>query len=132
MRTGRVSTDQTVLSTLDARIGEIYWALYRFEAGLATPLSKPSVCTPDSLVVESVEELQAIGSGCRLLGECPRELRERVRGEHPELLPTARDLIPLALAPFARGEVQSAAEIRPVYVRDEVSWKKLSEQGKRH
>jgi tRNA threonylcarbamoyladenosine biosynthesis protein TsaB len=42
----------------------------------------------------------------------------------------ARDIIPLALAKFQNGEIQSPRQVQPVYVRDEISWKKLAQQGK--
>jgi tRNA threonylcarbamoyladenosine biosynthesis protein TsaB len=48
---------------------------------------------------------------------------------HAELLPDARDLLPLALADWEAGRLQAAEAVCPVYVRDEISWKKLSEQG---
>jgi tRNA threonylcarbamoyladenosine biosynthesis protein TsaB len=65
------------------------------------------------------------------LREFPEGLRRKIRSDHPDLLPFARDLIPLALAKFTRGEVQLPRNAQPVYVRDEISWKKLAEQGKR-
>ena len=40
-------------------------------------------------------------------------------------------LFPLALAAAAMGETQSARQVQPIYVRDEINWKKIPEQGKR-
>ena len=37
----------------------------------------------------------------------------------------------VALASLARGEVQRPQQVQPVYVRDEINWKKLAEQGKK-
>ncbi len=59
-------------------------------------------------------------------------LRAKIRSCAPDLLPAARDMIPLALAKFQSGEIQSPRQVQPVYVRDEISWKKLQEQGRSH
>ena len=48
----------------------------------------------------------------------------------PDLLPCAGDMIPPAPERFAQGDIQSPSAIQPVYVRDEINWKKLAEQGK--
>jgi tRNA threonylcarbamoyladenosine biosynthesis protein TsaB len=71
-----------------------------------------------------------VGSGCHFASELPADVGLRVLSLAPELLPSARDLVPLALARLARGEVQQPRQVQPVYVRDEINWKKLAEQGK--
>ena len=71
------------------------------------------------------------GSGCRFLEQYPAAVTSRIDIVDAELLPAAQDLVPLAQVALQEGEVQSAHEVQPVYVRDEITWKKLSEQGKR-
>ena len=72
-----------------------------------------------------------MGSGCHFADQFPPSLGERVRVYHPDLLPSARDILPQAAASLKRGDTLTPAEVQPVYVRDEISWKKLAEQGKR-
>ena len=132
LRQGLVSERDTVLSALDARINEVYYALYQFEASAAVLRHGPTACAPaDINLALAGSALHAVGSGCNFLDQYPASLREAITGCFPEVLPAARDLVPLALEKLARGEVQSPLEVQPVYVRDEISWKKLSEQGKR-
>jgi tRNA threonylcarbamoyladenosine biosynthesis protein TsaB len=132
LRLGIVSADDTVLCVVDARINEIYSAVYTFKGGLAVLQQGPWACAPADLAPVGTESLCAIGSGCDLLAQSPPSLRARIRSSAPGLLPVARDTIPLALASFARGETQSARSVQPVYVRDEIAWKKLAEQTRRH
>ena len=73
---------------------------------------------------------QAVGDGLTYLERFPSSLRGALQHTHMDCWPSARDLLPLAEARFAAGETEEAAAVVPVYVRDEVSWKKLSEQGK--
>ena len=61
----------------------------------------------------------------------PAAVRARLQIAAPQLLPAARDLIPLALDLLRRGVSQRPEQVQPVYVRDEINWKKLPEQGRR-
>lgn len=126
-----VNSNDCVLSTLDARMNEIYWSLFRFEDGLAQLVIGPQVCHPSELVIDnSTAWLQGVGGGLKYLELMPSSIRDRLQCAAPEILPSAVDLIPLAIELLNRGEVQSATEVSPIYVRDEISWKKLAEQGK--
>jgi tRNA threonylcarbamoyladenosine biosynthesis protein TsaB len=131
LRLGLVNADEAVLSILDARINEVYYALCRFARGVAAVEEGPVACGADSVVVDaSITTLAAVGSGCRFVEELSGELRSRLRVTAPDLLPSARDLVPGAMAALARGELQKPQEVQPVYVRDEINWKKLPEQGR--
>lgn len=132
-REGLVAEGGSVLSTLDARINEIYAAAYRIEQGLAVPLSETVACAPGQLGLadDPPGQCVAIGSGCEFLESFPAAVRDRIGASHPEFMPRARDLVPLALERLERGEVQAARDVQPVYVRDEINWKKIPEQGKR-
>lgn len=131
LRTGVVSADALVLSTLDAQIKEVYFTLCRFEEGLAVLQQAAQVCMPDKMPAFAGQpRMQAIGSGLRHVDSMPAQLRARLELQEPSLLPSARDLVPLALAAIARGEAQAARAAQPVYVRAEISWKKLAEQGR--
>jgi tRNA threonylcarbamoyladenosine biosynthesis protein TsaB len=130
-RVGDVGVEDTVLCTLDARINEVYSAVYSYKDNLAVLMEGPWACAPADLSPGEYVSLRAVGSGCHFLDQFPQSLRTRIRSSTPDLLPAARDLIPLALAKFQCGELQSPRQVQPVYVRDEISWKKLAEQGRR-
>ena len=127
-----VATPQNrVLSMLDARINEVYWALFDYRDGLAVALEGPRVCAPQDVVFEGVRsQLVGVGGGFSYRQYLPESLQCALIDASVDLLPRARDLIPLARADFEAGQWQEPAEVMPVYVREEVSWKKISEQGK--
>jgi len=131
LRLGEVEAGATVLSLLDARINEVYGALYNFQQGLAVLQEGPWACAPVELAPEFTGPLYGVGSGCNFLDEFPAGVRERLAGCSSSVLPAARDLVPHALDALESGQIHSAREVQPVYVRDEISWKKLPEQGKR-
>ncbi len=131
LRKGVVVEDATLLSMLDARINEVYYAVYRFEVGLPVLHTGPIAGAPGSIKpFGDIAKLQVVGSGARFIEQFPPIVRAQLDSVSPDLLPAARDLLPLALASLARGQTQSPREVQPVYVRDEISWKKLAEQGK--
>jgi tRNA threonylcarbamoyladenosine biosynthesis protein TsaB len=131
LRLGDTGVDDTVLCTIDARINEVYSAVYAYEDGVAVLRDGPWACAPADLLPAASGSLCAVGSGCHFLDQFPQSLRARICSIAPDLLPMARDIIPHALGKFRRGEVLSPSEVQPVYLRDEISWKKLAEQGRR-
>ena len=131
LRSSVVDQADTVLSMLDARINEVYWALFNFQDALATPVQGPVVCNPENIAFELPQHrLQGVGGGFCYRNSLPESIAGALDGVAEKLLPSARDLVPLALAQYSKGNFQSAVDVRPVYVREEISWKKLSEQGK--
>lgn len=131
LREGGATEGDTVLSTLDARIGEIYHAAYRFENGLAVEMYSPVASAASAIELQlPASPLYAIGSGCRFFDEFPDELKGRVLSVNAKLVSRAKDLIPLALAKLSAGDVQNPRDVHPVYVRDEINWKKIPQQGK--
>jgi tRNA threonylcarbamoyladenosine biosynthesis protein TsaB len=131
VRNGLAKPGDCLFSTIDARINEIYWSSYIVQGDSIIEQAGPNVCTPGDIPPLTLEgDLVAIGSGLKHAGAMPAALTESFAALYPDLLPSARDLVPLALEKLERGETQQAHEVLPVYVRDEISWKKLSEQGK--
>lgn len=119
-----------LLSTLDAHIGELYWNVCHIKDGYIEALTPAGVCKPADLQIPGDFPLTVVGSGLAHVEQMPAEVRERFTATHRQLLPRARDQFAIAADKLSRGEVQQAADVCPVYVRDEISWKKLSEQGK--
>lgn len=128
-REGKAETGQPMLCLLDARVDEVYWQVFDSVEGLPQARGEPAVNRPEDLHVPDTPA-QAVGDGLTYLERFPSSLRGALQHTHMDCWPSARDLLPLAEARFALGETQEAAAVVPVYVRDEVSWKKLSEQGK--
>lgn len=131
LRSGVVTADDSLLCTLDARLNEIYCAVYEFQDGFASLREGPWALAPGDLSLRGTGRIKAVGSGCNHLGALPPELAARIDRTAPGLLPEARDVAELARAGKLAGAVQAPFEIAPVYVRDEIGWKKLAEQGRR-
>lgn len=110
---------------IDARMDEIYWAT--FDITDRGPLAVGPVSVVPLAQLPPVEAgFIAIGNAWSLpeMSVLAGDAAE----VYADLSPQAQDLIPLAQARFEAGEFTSAAEAVPDYVRNTVSWKKLSEQ----
>ncbi len=130
LRRGVVSTEERVLALLDARINEVYWGLYRFEDGLAVACQPDQVSAPADLPTDLLDAgAVALGSGLAYLDALPAEIKDNVLRSERDQWPDSQDLLPLAEQALARGDLVYAGAVQPVYLRNEIHWKKLSEQG---
>jgi tRNA threonylcarbamoyladenosine biosynthesis protein TsaB len=102
---------------MDARIGEIYAALYRWRDGAWQVAEAPALYRPEALAAHWGTPAAAAGTAlteyAAALGELPRAW--------PQARSRAQALATLALAAWQRGEARDAAEALPVYVRDKVA-----------
>lgn len=120
------TADAGIAIALDARMGEVYWGCYSLEQGLPVPLGPERVCPPALLnLPEGPGHWLGAGSGWRLQDDMPLSVRARVARPEPDRLPRAREVAVLGERAWFRGEVVPAAQAMPVYLRDEVTWKKL-------
>ncbi|MGQ3892571.1 tRNA (adenosine(37)-N6)-threonylcarbamoyltransferase complex dimerization subunit type 1 TsaB [Legionella sp. CNM-4043-24] len=101
-----------VLSVIDARMNQLYWACY----GLGE--EGEQVSDAGAVSVPGEQKLVLAGSGFEAYREqLPAELLARIESEHP-LYPDAAAMIRLVVA----GDVQAvqASEALPVYVRNNI------------
>ena len=111
-----------VMTLLDARMSEVYWAAYeRDEAGWRAVFA-PRLALPETVEVPAGEAWSGAGNGFRVLSDAHRDaLAARLTAIDDTLVPDAAAMAPLAAAAFARGEATDAAEAAPVYLRDKVA-----------
>lgn len=102
---------------MDARIGEIYAAHYRWAEGGWQVAEAPALYAPQALVAHWGRPAAVAGSALTAYADA--------LGEWPSTWPQARSraqaLAVLAQAAWQRGELRDAAEALPVYVRDKVA-----------
>lgn len=117
-----------VLAAIDARMGEVYWAEYQRDAdGIWHGEETEAVLKPEA-VSDRLQQLDGnwamVGTGWgawpELAANSPVTLTD---GEM--LLPTAEDMLPIARQLFAAQKWVAVEQAEPVYLRNEVAWKKL-------
>lgn len=113
--------EQQVAVALDARMGELYFARFNEQAGLASLLGEEQVISPHVALAQCQTGDCGVGSGWPAYPELATKLHTL-----PELTyPNAQYILPLAIQAIKQGQAVSAELAQPVYVRDTVTWKKL-------
>ncbi|MES2152876.1 MAG: tRNA (adenosine(37)-N6)-threonylcarbamoyltransferase complex dimerization subunit type 1 TsaB [Pseudomonadota bacterium] len=109
-----------IVSVLDARMGEVYWAQYRFD-GAWQVLCAPALCAPQAVAPLPAGGLTACGNG---LSAYPEAFggRDFMAGALPAILPHARELAQLAQIDFAAGAGLPAAQAQPLYLRNKIAY----------
>jgi len=119
---------EQVLVAVDAGMTEVYWGTYRRNReGLVELCGEECVLPPDQVRFLDGGEWAAVGSGWglyekELLGSCGG----RISSCDPEALPHARDVALLGISAYEAGETLSPEQALPVYLRNEVAWKKTA------
>jgi tRNA threonylcarbamoyladenosine biosynthesis protein TsaB len=123
LQAARESSQTHVVSGIDARMGEIYFAEYvsNKDAGLAL-VGEEVVCAPTD-VKQYDNDICAVGTAWSAYPEVAQEKGLLVDEEIT--LPDAFYMLELGDKAFEMGNTVTAAEAQPHYVRDTVTWKKL-------
>ncbi len=125
------TSDSIIIPAIDARMGELYWGVYKQCNGLASPLAPDALCPQQGMSLPFFDELTgdtlliAVGDGWQY----QPELR---RGDdvfapsaiHQDIGPDAEDILTLAFDALQQGQVCAIGNVEPVYLRNTISWKK--------
>jgi tRNA threonylcarbamoyladenosine biosynthesis protein TsaB len=114
-----------VLACLDARIDEVYWGLFEIRDGLPVAIGEEQLCKPEAIPADTLhrhERWVAVGNGLAYGPRFPAELMARVQQQLPEVLPRAGHIATIATAAFGSHEIVAAEDVRPVYLRDKVTY----------
>lgn len=104
-----------VLCVLDARMGEVYWAQYRYD-GDWSAVSGPRLSAPQEVAADG--SCVACGNG---LLAYPAWFSAHVGAARPECMPHAAQIAQLALVGLARGQAVAARAAQPLYLRNKVA-----------
>lgn len=112
----------TVACCQDARMGQVYFALYRQDAQMAVvAIREDALLSPPEVRFEEQAPVTAVGSGWSAYPQLAGRLSGRGRlMELPEL-PAARDVAALAQPLFLAGRGVRPEHALPNYLRDQVA-----------
>lgn len=106
-----------VLTLLDARMGEVYWAQYRYLDGwqvvVQPTLSLPSAVLPQGQIV-------ACGNGLSAYA-IDFESCNFTKNPVPNIMPHAEQVAQLGHVAFKRGNAVAAQDAQPFYLRNKVA-----------
>lgn len=115
-----------VLVAIDARMGEVYWGIYvRDPDGLMMLQGEEQVLSPERIPFPGGESWYGAGSGWESYQDVLMEQGgSHLTGVDGQRLPRAGEVARLGEAYSREGGMVSAEQAVPVYLRDQVAWKK--------
>jgi len=116
-----------VLAVLDARMGEVYWAQYRW-SGAWEIVREPVLCAPGDVAPEPVAGLAACGNGFSAYPDAFAG-QAFAAGAHADILPHAREFAVLGVAALAAGQAVPADQAQPLYLRNKVAYTSAERQA---
>lgn len=116
-----------VLTALDARMDEVYWAAFDISGTLPKLLMAESVRSPSEADAPDGGPWLGVGSGWRYVEQMPPALVASVGEFRLEVYPDACAMLPLAEAHLMKGLATAPEQALPVYLR-EGTWKKRDQQ----
>ena len=116
---------RNLVSIFDARMSEVYWCSYVVKDGLMVACSDEKVSSPNAVGPEPGLPWCAAGPGLTAYDEVFSKSTFEIGRRYPDLYPSARDAIELGEKVFAAGRFVEPEAAIPVYVRNDVAWKKL-------
>ncbi len=117
-----------VLAVLDARMGEVYWAQYRFLDGGWSEVVAPTLSAPQDVAPLAADRLQACGNGFAEYADAFAD-KPFAQTALPDIVPHARELALLARAGLAAGQGVPAAQAQPIYLRNKVAYTSAERQA---
>mgnify|MGYP003343071991 FL=1 len=127
------TTERVVLSTIDARRGELYWAMYRNDIGSSIEVKPPRVGNLDDCVVDIVDrgqEVLIVGNGALRYRDKLNEMLETtglfVEWASEQLAQPSATVLALIAAELALVEQwQKPTDLQAMYMRApdaEINW----------
>lgn len=116
-----------VLAAIDARMNEVYFAQMQLQQGSAAHwqyVIPETVIKPTDLLLKLAKPIAhcyKVGTGWQAYPEL-----QQLEAINTEItLPSARYMLSLALPLWQTQQVISVEQLEPVYLRNQVTWKKL-------
>lgn len=121
-----------VLSSIDARMGEVYVARQVRVDGQWQLQGDEIVCAPEAVVLPAGSRWFGVGTGFGAAdGLLATRLADQLDGVDAQALPRASDLLTLAVPAFARGEGVAPERVEPAYLRNNVALTLVEQQAAR-
>ncbi len=107
---------EEVITVMDARMGEVYWAHYRY-ADAWQLICEPVLSRAEQVVMNT--EAAVCGNGVLAYPDAFAAIA--VERRYPEILPHAASIARLAVGALGKGESVDARDAQPLYLRNKVA-----------
>jgi tRNA threonylcarbamoyladenosine biosynthesis protein TsaB len=118
----QATNHKNVLAVIDARMAEVYYGFYTIDnQGIMRCNKEEIVSAPNNIIIPNTEQWFGVGTGWATYGkQLSRLLGKQLQDYQTNTYPQARAMMPLALTAFKEGQIVSAENALPVYLRNKV------------
>lgn len=121
-----------VLTSIDARMGEVYVARQQRVDGVWQLQGEEVVCAPGAVELPGGTRWFGVGTGFGAAdGLLATRLADQLDGVDAQALPRASDVLALAVPMYERGEVTAPERVEPAYLRNNVALTLVEQQAAR-
>lgn len=123
-----------ILTVMDARMAELYWAGFETIDGRVVLVGEEQLTSPEQLdetraVLGADESWIGVGDGWRFSAQFPEHVMPTVKILEQTFHVQAQDIVRLADYDYQQGLQVPAEQALPVYLRGKSAWRKVGEQG---
>ncbi|KOR28622.1 hypothetical protein TI03_04305 [Achromatium sp. WMS1] len=113
-----------IITALDARMQEVYIAMYEVQDGVARIVGNECLTRPDKFELIGSKSWHGVGRGWATYGDILQShLGNQILTVTPEHLCQAQDMLPFAISAIKNGKVVTPENALPVYLRNQVTTK---------
>ncbi|MEH6358382.1 MAG: tRNA (adenosine(37)-N6)-threonylcarbamoyltransferase complex dimerization subunit type 1 TsaB [Pseudomonadales bacterium] len=128
----RTTAHTHILTVMDARMAELYWAGYQVVDGRVLLLGEEQLSSPEQLdesqaVLNSDRNWIGVGDGWKFSAQFPTHVVPMVTPLEQIFHVQAQDIVRLADYNFQQGLQVPAEQALPVYLRGKSAWRKVGE-----
>jgi len=130
-------TDRLVVPVIDARRGEVYYAVYRSVPGGVQRLTEPTVASPDDLIADLLargDEVLCVGDGANAhRSQIANAVTKVDFADQASPYPSAAPLVRLAHARAMREDWVQPGALEPMYLRKpdaQINWSTRAMAGR--
>lgn len=123
---------EKVLVAIDARMDEVYWSecviAESDEGVLVETFGVEHVTKPEALCLSNqtdASDVSGVGSGFAVIERMTPAIKNGLSRVDVDWHPRAEEVALIAVRKLHEGKTCSAEQAAPVYIRDEITWKKL-------
>ncbi len=112
---------QYVFTCLDARIDEVYWAVYSTADNKVQLVGDEQLCKPEMINIDLTGSCYGVGNGMAFIDQMPELMQSGIGSFEIDVYPHAAAIAELAVGYLEQGMAISPEDFSPTYLRNEVT-----------
>lgn len=115
------SEPEHIFSCLDARINEVYWAVYSKADNKIQLIGEEQLCKPELINLELTGVYYGVGNGMNFVDQMPKHIQSLISEYDSEVYPRASAMAELAVGKLQEGITMKPEDFSPTYLRNKVT-----------